>query len=309
MERVMKKNYLKQQRMKTNFELYLFFLMPTLLYFILFRYLPMIGVQIAFRDYIPVKGFWGSRWVGLKHFNRFFNSYQFWIVLRNTLGISFYQLLVGFPFPIILALLLNQVDKIKFKGFTQTVTYAPHFISVVVLVGMLHIFLNPRNGLVNILLMNLGRDPVFFLGKSGLFKTIYVFSGVWQNTGWGMIIYLAALSSISVELYEAAKIDGANRMQRIIFIDIPGILPTIVILLILNTGRVMSLGFEKVFLMQNPLVLDSAEVISTYVYKVGLLSAQFSFAAAVGLFNGAINLILLVAVNKISKRISSIGLW
>ena len=297
------------EKTKINIELYLLFLLPTLIYFVIFRYLPMVGVQIAFKNYIPIKGFWNSPWAGLKHFRRFFNSYQFFIILKNTLGLSLYQLILGFPFPIILALMLHQVGNSKFKKFTQTVTYAPHFISVVVLVGMLHVFLNPRTGLINLLLTGIGSEPVFFMGKASLFKTIYVLSSVWQNTGWGMIIYLAALSGISPSLYEAALIDGANRFQKIRYIDIPGILETIIVLLILNTGRVMSLGFEKAYLMQNPLTLESSEVISTYVYKVGLINAQFSFASAVGLFNGVINLILLVSVNKISKKVSSIGLF
>jgi putative aldouronate transport system permease protein len=294
---------------KVNLELYLLFLVPTLAYFIVFRYLPMVGVQIAFRNYRPTSGFWRSPWVGFRHFQRFFNSYQFVVVLKNTLGLSVYQLALGFPVPIILALMLHQVPNARFKKFTQTVTYAPHFISVVVLVGMLHVFLNPRTGLVNLILMRVGSDSIYFMGRAALFKTIYVFSGVWQNAGWGMIIYLAALSAIDPTLYEAATIDGASRLQRTRHIDLPGILPTIIVLLILNTGRVMSLGFEKVFLMQNALTLGSSEVISTYVYKVGLLSGQFSFAAAVDLFNGVINLILLVTVNRISKRVSSMGLF
>jgi putative aldouronate transport system permease protein len=294
---------------KTNIELYLLFLLPTLVYFIIFRYLPMVGAQIAFRNYLPSRGFWASPWVGLKHFKRFFNSYQFTIVLKNTIGLSFYQLLVGFPFPIILSLMLHQVQNAKFKKLTQTVTYAPHFISIVVLVGMLHVFLNPRTGLINLLIMNMGGEMIFFMGKADLFKTIYVFSGVWQNVGWGMIIYLASLSSISPSLYEAASIDGASRFQKIIHIDIPGIIKTIIVLLILNTGKVMSLGFEKAFLMQNSLNLGASEVISTYVYKIGLISAQFSFASAVGLFNGIVNLILLLTVNQISKKVSSIGLF
>jgi putative aldouronate transport system permease protein len=214
--------------------------------------------------------------------------------MKNTLGISVYQLFAGFPLPIILALMLNQLKNGYFKRFTQTVTYAPHFISIVVLIGLLEVFLNPRMGLVNTFFISMGKDPVYFLGQQKYFWHLYVLSGIWQNTGWAAIMYLAALSGIDPELYEAAKIDGATRFQRILYIDIPGILPTIVILFILNTGRLMNIGFEKTFLMQNPLNLGASEVISTYVYKVGLIQAQFGFASAVGLFNGVINLVLLV---------------
>jgi putative aldouronate transport system permease protein len=228
--------------------------------------------------------------------------------MRNTLGISMYQLLAGFPLPIILALLLNQLRDGPFKRFTQTITYAPHFVSVVVLVGLLHVFLNPRNGLVNVLFLSLGKEPVYFLGIQQYFWHFYVLSGIWQGTGWAAILYLAALSGIDPELYEAAKIDGTTRLQRIIHIDMPGILPTIVILFILNAGRLMNVGFEKTFLMQNSLNLGASEVISTYVYKVGLLQAQFGFASAVGLFNGVVNFALLFMVDRIAKRLGSGGL-
>ena len=294
--------------LQLNIELYIFFLLPAVIVTFIFIYIPMWGAQIAFRDYLPTKGIWGSAWVGLRHFTRFVNSYQFFRLLRNTLGISIYQLLAGFPLPIILALTLNQLKNGFFKKFTQTVTYAPHFISVVVLVGLLHIFLNPRNGLFNVLFMALGKDPVYFVGIEKYFWHLYIVSGIWQSTGWAAILYLAALSGIDPELYEAAKIDGATRLQRIFFIDIPGILPTVVILFILNTGRLMNVGFEKTFLMQNPLNLGASEVISTYVYKVGLLQAQFGFASAVGLFNGVVNLILLFIVDRIAKRLGSGGL-
>jgi putative aldouronate transport system permease protein len=293
---------------RDNLELYLFFLLPAVAVTVLFIYIPMWGAQIAFRDYLPNLGILKSPWAGLRHFKRFVNSFQFWNLLRNTLGISGYQLLAGFPLPIILALLLNQLKDGPFKRFTQTVTYAPHFISVVVLVGLLNVFLNPRNGLLNVLFMALGKDPVYFLGIQNYFWHLYVISGVWQGTGWGAILYLAALAGVDPELYEAAKIDGAGRFQRIINIDIPGILPTVVVLFILNTGRLMNVGFEKTFLMQNPLNLGASEVISTYVYKVGLLQAQFGFASAVGLFNGVVNLVLLLIVDRIVKRMGSGGL-
>ena len=291
-----------------NLELYLFFLLPMLLGLLLFQYWPMYGVQIAFRNFIPTRGFWGSPWVGLDHFMRFFRSYKFVITVKNTFLISLYQLVFGFPFPIILAIMLNQIGQGK-KRFVQTVTYAPNFISIVVLIGLLNLFLSPRIGLVNILIRELGGDPVFFLGKPELFKTLYVSSGIWQGTGWGAIIYIAALSGVSPDLYEAAKIDGANRLKRIWYIDLPSIAPTIIILLILNTGQMLSVGFEKVFLMQNPTNLDTSEVISTYTYKVGLVGGQFSFGAAVGLFNAVINLITLLAVNHIAKKVSQVGLF
>jgi putative aldouronate transport system permease protein len=297
-----------RDRWQLNVELYLFFLLPAVIVTFMFIYIPMWGAQIAFRDYLPNKGIWGSAWVGLRHFTRFVNSYQFWNLLRNTIGISLYQLFAGFPLPIILALIFNQLKDGPFKRFTQTVTYAPHFISVVVLVGLLHVFLNPRNGLVNVLFMAIGKDPVYFVGIQKYFWHLYVVSGIWQSTGWAAILYLAALSGIDPELYEAAKIDGTTRFQRIVHIDIPGILSTIVILFILNTGRLMNVGFEKTFLMQNPLNLGASEVISTYVYKVGLIQAQFGFAAAVGLFNGVVNLVLLFFVDRIAKRLGSGGL-
>ncbi|MCL2834465.1 MAG: ABC transporter permease subunit [Treponema sp.] len=303
-----KSKALRRDILQLNFELYLFFLLPAVVVTFIFIYIPMWGAQIAFRDYLPTKGIWGSAWVGLRHFTRFVNSYQFFNLLKNTLGISIYQLLAGFPLPIILALTLNQLKNGFFKRFTQTVTYAPHFISVVVLVGLLQIFLNPRNGLVNVMFMAMGKDPVYFIGIEKYFWHLYIITGIWQSTGWGAILYLAALSGIDPELYEAAKIDGTSRLQRILYIDIPGILPTVVILFILNTGRLMNVGFEKTFLMQNPLNLGASEVISTYVYKVGLLQAQFGFASAVGLFNGVVNLILLFLVDRIAKRLGSGGL-
>jgi putative aldouronate transport system permease protein len=291
-----------------NLELYLLFLLPAVIVTFIFIYIPMWGAQIAFRDYIPSRGIMGSAWVGLRHFRRFIGSYQFLNLMKNTLGISIYQLLAGFPLPVILALMLNQLKNGAFKRFTQTITYAPHFISVVVLVGLLYVFLNPRNGLVNVILMSFGREPVYFLGQEKYFWHLYVISGIWQSTGWAAILYLAALAGIDPELYEAAKIDGTSRFQRIRYIDIPGIMPTIVILFILNTGRLMNVGFEKTYLMQNPLNLGAAEVISTYVYKVGLIQAQFGFASAVGLFNGVVNLILLFIVDRIIKRLGSGGL-
>lgn len=291
-----------------NYQLYLLVL-PAFLYFTIFHYFPMYGVQIAFKDFIASKGIWGSPWVGFEHFERFFKSFYFKNVLVNTLQISIYGLVVGFPIPILLALFINEIKNKHFKKFVQTVTYAPHFISTVVMVGMIITFLTPGSGIVNILIEALGGKSVAFLGRPELFKSVYVLTGVWQNAGWNAIIYLATLASVDFEQHEAATIDGANRLQRIWHINIPCLVPMIVILLILNAGSIMSVGFEKVFLMQNQLNIESSEVITTYVYKSGLINAQYGFSSAVGLFNSIVNLILLISVNIISKRFSEVALW
>ncbi|MEN8077599.1 ABC transporter permease subunit [Clostridioides difficile] len=284
-------------------------LIPTLIYFIVFCYGPMYGVQLAFKDFNAIEGITGSPWVGFEHFRRLFTSYKFKELLWNTISLSLYQLLVSFPFPIMLALALNQVKNAKFKKLVQTVTYAPHFISIVIMVGMLNIFFSTNGGLVNEIVQLFGGDPVYFLGKEEYFQNMYVWSGVWQSVGWGAIIYLAALSGVSPELHEAAVVEGANKLQRIWHIDIPTILPTIVTMLILNCGQVMSIGFEKAFLMQNSLNIGMSEIIPTYVYKMGLINAQYGFSTAVGLFNSVINCTLLIIVNKISKKMGQSGLW
>ena len=300
-----------------NYELYLF-LLPAVAYIIIFHYAPMYGVQIAFKEFVATKGITGSPWIGFDHFERFFKTYQFWRVIRNTLGLSIYQLAAGFPLPIILALMLNSLANRRYRKIVQTATYAPYFISTVVLVAMLQIFLSPRSGLVNMAIQLLGGAPVHFTAKSELFKTLYVLSGIWQNTGWNAIIYIAALSSIDPELHTAAVVDGASRFKRILYIDLPGITPTAIILLILNMGHIMSIGFEKVFLMQNDLNITASEVISTYVYKVGLGLGgtkstygmpDYGYSAAVGLFNSAINFTLLVITNRLSKKFTEISLW
>lgn len=301
------KKGLKLKKILTNYQLYLF-LLPALIYFIVFHYVPMYGVLIAFKDFVATKGIMGSPWVGLKHFERFFDSYQFWSLIKNTLGLSVTQLVVGFPLPIFLALMLNQMRSEKSKRFVQTVVYAPHFISVVVLAGMIYVFFS-NNGLINNMILMFGGDPISFMAKPEWFKPLYIASGVWQETGWAAIIYLAALAGVSPELHEAAIMDGANKWQRIFHVDIPAIMPTAVILLILSVGSIMNIGFEKAYLLQTPMNQPSAEIIPTYVYKMGLQQAQYSFAAAVGLFNAVINLILLVAVNKFAKRLSGTGLW
>nr|WP_284646661.1 ABC transporter permease subunit [Paenibacillus chinjuensis] len=294
--------------MKRNYQLYLFVL-PMIVYFIVFRYFPMYGVQIAFKDFNPVSGIWGSEWIGFEHFERFFNSSEFALILKNTILINVYNLFLGFPLPIILAIMLNQVINLRFKKTVQTVIYAPHFISTVVIVGMLQVFLSPRSGVVNTLISKLGIEPVFFMARPELFKAIYVLSEIWQNAGWGTIIYIAALASISPELHESAVVDGASKLQRIRHIDIPGIMPTAIILLILESGRMLSLGFEKVFLMQNNLNREASEVISTYVYKVGLTQADFSYATAIGLFEAVVSLVILLSVNTLAKKVSDTSLW
>lgn len=296
------------KKMMQNYELYLFIL-PAFIYFITFHYAPMYGIIIAFKNYIPTKGFFGSPWAGFKHFMNFFNSYYFWMLLKNTIGIAFYSLIAGFPIPILLALALNEVQNKHFKKIVQNVTYAPHFISTVVMVGMLISFLSPSSGIINQIIQFLGFEPINFLGKEKWFKDIYVWSGVWQGMGWGSIVYLGALSGIDPQLHEAGIVDGATRFQRILHINIPSIMPTMVILLILNLGSIMNVGFEKIFLMQNPLNMDASEVISTYVYKMGLQKAQYSFSAAVGLFNSVINFTLLITVNSIAKRLNETSLW
>lgn len=284
-------------------------LLPALIFFAVFHYAPLYGVQIAFKDFNAGAGILGSKWVGFEHFLQFFKSYYFGNLLRNTLWISFYTLLVGFPIPIILALMFNEVVNKRFKKTVQLITYAPHFISTVVMVGILVIFLSPSTGVINQLIALFGGERIFFLGEAKLFPTVYVLSDVWQHAGWNTIIYTAALSSINTELYEAAKIDGANKLQKIIHVDLPGIAPMIIIMLMLNVGSVMNVGFEKVFLMQNQLNMETSDIISTYVYKRGLVEAQYSFSAAVGLFNSVVNFILLFTANYLSGKIGETTLW
>jgi len=294
--------------LKRNWELY-FLLFPTVLYFMIFAYIPMYGIQIAFKNYSPRLGFAASPWVGLSHFSRFFDSYYSKQVIVNTITISLYTLVVGFPVPILLALIINEVPSKTFKKIVQTVTYAPHFISMVVMCAMIFLFLSPQSGIVNKAIEVLGGEPVYFMGEPRYFKTIYVLSDIWQNMGWNSIIYIASLSNINPELYEAAIIDGAGRLRRIWHINIPGILPTIVILLIMNCGAIMSVGFEKIFLLQNDLNRSASDVIATLVYRQGLILSDYSFSTAVGLFNSVVNFILLVTVNAICRKVSDISFW
>ncbi|MFD0678266.1 MULTISPECIES: ABC transporter permease [unclassified Paenibacillus] len=299
----------KLKKIRENWQLYSLLLIP-FVYVIVFHYVPMTGLVIAFKNYNVVQGVFNSRWVGLTHFERFFNSYDFWNVLKNTLTLSVYNLVVGFPAPIILALCINYLPSKRFKKLLQMTTYAPHFISIVVIAGII-VQLLSREGLVNTMIVALGGERINFLGTPEYFKSIYVFSGVWQQAGWGSIIYLAALSGIDPQLHEAARMDGANKLRRIWHIDIPGILPTIVILLIMDVGRIMNIGFQKVLLLQNPLNVSTSEVIDTYVYKVGIISGMpnFSYAAAIGLFKSIIGVILIIAVNRIARKVNDTSLW
>ena len=295
---------------RVNWQLHLLLALP-LIYLIVFKYLPMAGAQIAFRDFFTRSGIWGSPWVGLANFERFFESPQFWTVVRNTFGLSAYQIAASFPVPIILALALNNVEHRRFKKTVQLTTYAPHFISTVVMAGMILRFLAFHTGVVNNVLEGLGLERISFMSRPDLFQSVYVISGIWQNAGWGTIIYLAALAGVDPQLHEAAIVDGASKLQRTRHIDVPGILPVAIILLILETGRIMQVGFEKALLLQRPLNLTASEVIQTYVYKIGLASPvpDYSFATAIGLFNSVVNLALILVVNQIARRVSGTSLW
>ena len=295
---------------RVNWQLHLLLALP-LIYLIVFKYLPMVGAQIAFRDFFTRSGIWGSPWVGLANFERFFESPQFWTVVRNTFGLSAYQIAASFPVPIILALALNNVEHRRFKKTVQLTTYAPHFISTVVMAGMILRFLAFHTGVVNNVLEGLGLERISFMSRPDLFQSVYVISGIWQNAGYGTIIYLAALAGVDPQLHEAAIVDGASKLQRTRHIDVPGILPVAIILLILETGRIMQVGFEKALLLQRPLNLTASEVIQTYVYKIGLASPvpDYSFATAIGLFNSVVNLALILVVNQIARRVSGYSLW
>lgn len=293
---------------KAHWQLHLLFLIP-LAFVLVFSYGPMYGVIIAFKDYVASKGIWGSSWVGMKHFENFIGSYQFYRLISNTLGISLYSLAVSFPIPIIFAIMLNECTLTRFKKTIQMVSYAPYFISTVVMVSIVMMFLSPRTGIINNLIDLVGGTRTDFMGEAGYFKSIYVWSGVWQTMGYNSVIYIAALAGIDPSLYEAARTDGASKLQKIWHIDLPGIFPTIMILLILNCGQLMNIGYEKIFLMQNSLNLGSSDVISTFVYRIGLVNSQYSFSTAVGLFNSVINTFLLVIVNKLAKKFSETSLW
>ncbi len=284
-------------------------LLPVIAYYLVFHYGPMYGVLIAFQDYNLAKGIWGSPWIGFENFERFFSSYNFARTVINTLAINILDLLFGFPAPIILALLLNEIHWNPFKRLVQTVTYMPHFISTVVVVGILFDFL-ARDGVINSLLVSVfGLPPAAYLQLPDWFRPLFVGSGIWQHIGWGSIIYLAAISGIDPEQYDAAMVDGANRLQQMRHITLPGIMPTVIILLILRIGTMMTVGYEKILLMYNPVTYETADVIATYIYRQGVLQGDYAFSTAVGLFNSGINFALLVFANWFSRQVSETSLW
>lgn len=291
-----------------HWRLYLM-IFPALAYIILFHYKPMYGILIAFQDYSLKKGVSGSTWVDLDNFRRVFNSYWFPIILKNTLQISILSLVLGFPIPIIFALLVNELSGEKTKKFLQTISYAPHFISTVVMCGIITLFLNPSTGVINLAIKALGGEPLYFMQEAKYFPWVYVISGIWQEAGWGAIIYFAALSGVDKTLLESAQVDGANRIQRMLHINLPVLKPTIVIMFILRCGQLLSVGYEKVYLLQTTTNLSASEVISTYVYKMGLEKSDFAFSTAVGLFNNIVNVVLLLIVNAIAKKTSESSLF
>lgn len=296
-----------RRRLRDHWQLYLL-LLPAFAYILIFCYGPMYGVQIAFKNYRTSLGIWSSPWVGLEHLYRFINYPDFWKIIRNTLVISLYSL-ATFPCSIVLALLINEIERAAFKRTVQMITYAPHFISTVVVCSMILLFLNRSTGMVNNLIVFLGLERVSFMTIPKWFPTIYVWSGVWQGVGWGTIIYLAALSGVSPEHIEAARVDGASRLQIIRHVNLPAIAPTIITMLILSCGGILSVGFEKIYLLQNPLNLDASQVISTYVYQVGLQGGQFSYSSAIGLFNTLVNIVILIMINQIVKRATGVSIW
>ncbi|ANY69897.1 sugar ABC transporter permease [Paenibacillus sp. BIHB 4019] len=283
-------------------------ILPVLLYYVLFHYVPMYGAIIAFKQFIPAKGILGSDWVGLKHFESFFSSIYFFRVIKNTILLSFYNLLFGFPAPILLALLLNELKSSIFRRITQTITYMPHFITLVVVAGIIRYF-TLSDGLINDVIAFFGGERLSFLQQPGAFRPIYIISEIWQQIGWGTIIYLAAISGIDQQQYEAAKIDGASKLQQIRHITLPGMLPTIMIMLILALGNIMNVGFEKIILLYSASIYETADVISTYVYRKGILEFNYGYSAAVGLFNSVINFGILLLANYFSKRVSKNSLW
>lgn len=296
------------RKMARRYDLYLMLLLP-LAFYLIFHYGPLYGLQIAFKNFNPAKGISGSPWAGFMHFTRFFDSFYFWRLLWNTVSINLYSLLIAFPIPILLALLVNEIRNRRYSKLLQNITYIPHFISVVVIVGILQAMLSPTAGPVNLLIDFFGGTPIRFLESAEWFKPVFISSNIWQSMGWQSIIYIAALSGINPQLYEAAKMDGASRMRRIWHVSIPGIVPVIVILLILDVGHFMNVGFEKILLMQNNLNLASSDVISTFVYKTGILNGEYSYTAAIGLFNSLINLMLLLLVNRFARKTSETSLW
>lgn len=285
-----------------------FIMIPVIVFYILFHYKPMYGAIIAFKDYVPRIGIADSDWIGFANFIRFFKSVNFGRLIRNTVLLSVYSLLWGFPAPIILALLLNEVRNSKFKSLTQTITYLPHFVSMIVVAGMVTDFCM-TSGLINDIIVFFGGTRSPLLQNPNLYRTIYIASGIWKEIGWGSIIYLSALSGVDQQLYEAAQIDGAGKINQLIHITLPGIAPTIIIMLILKVGTLMDMGYEKTILLYNEATFETADIISSYVYRMGLLNQDYSYSTAIGLFNSLINFALLILTNKLSKRYSETSLW
>ena len=296
------------KNMKKNWILYVM-IAPVVVYYIVFAYTPMYGILLAFKNYKVKQGIMGSPWVGLDHFRRFFSAYNFKQLIGNTVGISVYSLIIGFPIPIVFALMLNYLTHNRLKKVVQMVSYAPYFISTVVICGMITIFMAPDTGILNVIRGFFGLESVNFLAKPEWFKSIYVWTEVWQGMGWSSIIYISALAGVDYEMHEAAIVDGATKIQRMIHVDLPSIKPTILMLLILQMGSIMNVGFEKVYLLQNTLNKSAASVISTYVYEVGLINSDYGYSTAVGLFNSLINLGLVVAANQLSKRFAGESLF
>ncbi|MCI9541646.1 MAG: sugar ABC transporter permease [Lachnospiraceae bacterium] len=305
---VMSNGELMKRRIWRNKELYLLVL-PVIIYYLIFHYKPMYGLIIAFQDYSPRRGISGSEWVGFQHFTDFFTGIYFGRLLRNTLEISLATLIFGFPAPILLALLVNELRSKWFSRITQTITYMPHFVSMVVLCAMIREFVKEGGLVTDILSSVFGYDGKNLLSRSAYFTPIYVITNIWQGVGWGSIVYLAALTGIDMELYEAARVDGANRWKQTIHITIPSIMPTIIIMLIMRMGQIMGIGHEKIILLYNEGIYERADVISTYVYRMGIMNRQYSFSSAVGLFNSVVNFILVIGANQISKKVSETSLW
>lgn len=300
------------QKLKTDIyrdRLLYLLLIPFLLWFLVFKYLPMIGVQIAFKDFSLFRGISGSEWVGLGHFKEFIGSEYFLRVFKNTIIISLYGLIICFPAQIILAIMISEVTHAKFKKAVQTLTYLPHFVSVVVVAGIVTTFLSPSSGLVNIILDKLGMEKIYFLTNPNYFRGIYTTMNLWKETGFASIVFIAAIAGIDTQLYEAAKMDGANKLKQIIHVTLPGILPTIVVMLIMKIGSLLSVGYESIILLYQPATYEKADVISTYVYRSGLIEGRYDFATAVGLFNSIVALVLVLVANKISRKVTETSLW
>ena len=295
------------RRIRRKWQLYLLIL-PAIVSVFIFHYIPIYGVQIAFKNFRSSKGILGSEWVGFKHFARFLAYPDFWKILWNTVRISLYSL-ATFPCPVILALMMNELNSERYKKFMQMVTFAPHFISTVVVCSMVLLFFDRSQGLVNNVIAALGGERYDFVSSTRYFSSLYVWSGVWQNLGWNAIIYIAALSRVSPELIEAARVDGATRLQIVRYVNFPAILPTVITMLILSAGSLLNVGFEKIYLLQNPLNMEASRVISTYVYEIGLQGGQFSYSTAIGLFNNVVNIVVIILVNGISKRVTRVALW